>query len=100
MKSNMEPTEDVKKEMTAVANIMFTLKEFGGQNAIEILTGVLCAIISATANAGKETEITDAVIKQLKRNKNEMKNMNPFAVLICPLKKNQPSCPGGDPNLN
>lgn len=100
MKSNMGPTEELKKEMEAVVNIMLVLEGFDGRKAIEILTGALASIITTTANKGKEEEIIQSVIKELKDGTEDMKNMKPMAFIICPLKKKHSAKPGEKWNMN
>ena len=97
---NMETAGDKKKEITAVVNIMLMLEEFSGEKAVEILTGVLCSVITTTANDGKQDEITDAVIKALKDGMKVMETTKPMFAVICLPKKNQSAHPGGNPNLN
>ena len=85
--------EEIRKEAEAIVKIIFELAEFNGRKAIAILTGVLCSIISAIANDGKQDEIVEVVIDELKSGVKLMKNTNPIAgkitAIISHLKNSQ-----------
>ena len=100
MKSNVKSAEDTKREMKAVVDIMLILERFGSKMAVGILTGILASIISTNANAGKQDEIVDTVIKELKDAIKLMGKIPPMFVVIGIPKKNQPVRPGGKPSLN
>ena len=74
----MEATEEIKRKVEATVKIMTALAEFDGKGALETLTGCLISIMATTAKDGKEAEIVDDVIKELKDGIEFMKKTKPL----------------------
>ncbi len=88
---NMEHVEEIKKEMQVIVKIMLELEEFSGRKAVEILTGALCSIITTTANDGKQDEIVEAIIKELKAGIKAVETIKPMVAIIGQLKNKNPN---------
>ncbi len=58
--------EEIRKEMEAVATIMFALAKFNNVEIVDILTGILATHISGTMKEGMQEEIIERIIKKLR----------------------------------
>ena len=58
--------EEIRKEMEAVATIMFALASFSNMKIVDILTGILATHISETMKEGMQEEIIERIIKKLR----------------------------------